>query len=257
MNDVRTFYSLLGMLVVFAWGVPSLRAATETDFEQANKLYEQGKFGEAAALYERILHGDQTSAALHFNLGNALFKSGQMGRAILNYRRAEQLAPRDPDIRANLQFARRTAGGEAAQPARWRRWISLLTLNEWTVMMSGALWLWFGLLTVRQLWPGFQRSLRGFTAAAGLGAGLLGICLGLALYDRLQINWVVVVAPEAVVRYGPLQESPRHYTVRDGAELIVTDRQNDWLEVVDSTGRKGWLQRDQVLSLQKSGDQNS
>src|SRR3989442_2159968 len=86
-------------------------------FDQANKLYEQGKFAEAAASYERILQGGQASAALYFNLGNALFKSGQTGLAILNYRRAEQLAPRDPDIRANLQFARNsTMGGGAARP---------------------------------------------------------------------------------------------------------------------------------------------
>src|SRR5262249_48343930 len=41
-----------------------------------------------------------------YNLGNALFKGGKIGLAILNYRRAEFLAPRDPDIAANLAFAR-------------------------------------------------------------------------------------------------------------------------------------------------------
>ena len=75
-------------------------------FEAANKLYEEGKFAQAAAAYEQLIQSGRVSAPLYFNLGNAWFKSGQMGRAITAYRRAEQLAPRDPDVRANLQFAR-------------------------------------------------------------------------------------------------------------------------------------------------------
>ena len=77
-------------------------------FDTANKLYEEGKFAEAAAAYESLVQSRQVSAALYFNLGNAWFKSGQIGRAIAAYRQAEQMTPRDPDLRANLQFARET-----------------------------------------------------------------------------------------------------------------------------------------------------
>src|SRR5204862_132447 len=81
-----------------------------------------GPFAEAAAAYEKIVAGGRVSSALYFNLGNALFKSGRIGRAIANYRLAEQLAPRDPDIRANLRFARNHVNGvEARLPAWWRR----------------------------------------------------------------------------------------------------------------------------------------
>src|SRR6185436_11225451 len=75
-------------------------------FDGANKLYEQGKFVEAAAGYEKLVLGGQSSAPIYYNLGNAYFKSGQIGRAIRAYRQAERLTPRDPDLRANLQFAR-------------------------------------------------------------------------------------------------------------------------------------------------------
>jgi tetratricopeptide (TPR) repeat protein len=232
-------------------------AAFEADFDQANRLYEQGKFAEAAAAYEKMLQSGQASAALYFNLGNALFKSGQTGRAILNYRRADQLAPRDPDIRANLLFARKSVGSGDGQPAIWRRWINRLTLNEWTAIAAGAFWLWFGLLTLGQMRSGFRVSLRGYTATAGMMTGLLGVCLALTFHDRIHTRWAVVVTPEAVVRHGPLEESPRHYTARDGTELTVTDRQNDWIEVLDSSGRKGWLRRDQVLSLPTPGNHQS
>jgi len=191
------------------------------------------------------------------NLGNALFKSGQTGRAILNYRRAEQLARAIPIFARTFNFARNsTMGGGAARPIRWRRWINRLTLNEWTVITGAALWLWFGLLVVGQLQPGFKKSVRGYAATTGVAVVLLGTGLGLAFYDRFHTNWAVVVAPEAVVRYGPLEESQSHYSLRDGAELIVTDQQNDWLEVVDSAGRKGWLRRDQVVSLQATASQH-
>jgi len=250
---------VLVLLLLCVFGrLPLLANDVASNFETANKLYEQGKFAEAAASYQKILQTGRVSAALYFNFGNALFKSGQVGRAILNFRLAEQLAPRDPDIRANLQFARNSVGDGGGRAAdRWRRWVHRLTLNEWTAVTVAALWLWFGLLVAGQCRPGFKRSSRGYTAITGATVLLLGIGLGLAFYDRFHTLWAVVVTPEAVVRYGPLEESQGHYKLRDGAEVIVTDRQNNWLEVVDSVGRKGWLRRDQVVSLREPADQQS
>jgi len=56
-------------------------------FEAANRLYEQGRFAEAARGYEAILKGGSFSPAVYFNLGNARFKAGELGRAVVAYRR--------------------------------------------------------------------------------------------------------------------------------------------------------------------------
>jgi len=220
-----------------------------TAFDQANKLYEQGRFTEAAAAYERMLQHRQASPALYFNLGNALFKAGQIGRAILNYRLAERLAPRDPDIRANLKFARNSVGAGAPTPGWWQRWTSRLTINEWTLLTSGALWLWLGLLALGQWRPALRKSLSGYTATAGFCVALLALCLGLESYNRFAVESVIVAAREAVVRYGPWKESPNYFTVRDGMELTVLDSKGEWVQVSDNAKRIGWLRREQVLFL--------
>jgi tetratricopeptide (TPR) repeat protein len=74
-------------------------------YNQGNRLYAQKDYSGAAAAYEEALKAGP-SAAAHFNLGNALFKSGKIGPAILHYRRARYLSPRDRDVAANLEFAR-------------------------------------------------------------------------------------------------------------------------------------------------------
>src|SRR6266511_3325281 len=102
------------ILFLLLWtSCPGLARAGDVSaaFEQANKYYEQSNFTEAAAAYARMIDGGHVSPALYFNLGNALFKSGQIGRAIFNYRLAQLLAPRDPDVRANLRFARNQVEG--------------------------------------------------------------------------------------------------------------------------------------------------
>src|SRR5947207_8238061 len=193
-------------------------------FEHANKLYEQGQFTEAAAAYEKLIASERVSPALYFNFGNALFKSGRIGRAIANYRLAEQLAPRDPDIRANLRFARNQIEGPGARPLTWwRRWTGHLTLNEWTGAAAGAVWLWFALLALPQWRPAWKKRLRGYTATIGVSAALLSACLAMACYDPVKVRTAIVVAREAMVRFGPLDESQTFYTVRDGTELTVLD----------------------------------
>ncbi|TFG89641.1 MAG: tetratricopeptide repeat protein, partial [Syntrophobacterales bacterium] len=77
------------------------------EFKMANNFYEKKDYDSAIRLYESILNQGKESDAIYFNLGNAYFKKGDLGHAILNYLKAKRLNPADEDIRHNLEFARR------------------------------------------------------------------------------------------------------------------------------------------------------
>src|SRR5688572_270653 len=107
-------------------------ASVKDDFDAANALYEQGKFSEAAAGYEKILKDGAASPPIYFNLGNAHFKVGAVGRALVAYRQAEKVAPRDAEVRANLRFTRNQVQGPTLRPTWLQNTLGRLTLNEWT-----------------------------------------------------------------------------------------------------------------------------
>jgi len=78
------------------------QANATTDSVQAKKLYEK-----AILAFEKIIEEDRVkNAKLYYNLGNAYFLKGNIGKAILNYRRAEKLDDSDSNIQKNLAFAR-------------------------------------------------------------------------------------------------------------------------------------------------------
>jgi tetratricopeptide (TPR) repeat protein len=239
--------ALLAAIVIVLLPAQSPAAVSAAVFDSANKLYEEGKYAEAASAYETLVRSGQTSAALYFNLGNAFFKSGQIGRAIAAYRQAEQLTPRDPDLRANLQFARNQTPSPTLLPTRWQRWLGRLTLNEWTLLAAGAVWLWLLLLAVLQWRPALRPTLRAYVLTLAVLAGLLVACTAAALRETRFVRTAIVITGEAVVRYGPLAESPTAFTVHDGAELRVLDQKDEWLQVSTDPRRVGWLRRDQVM----------
>lgn len=236
----------LGTVLVAVLLVAARAAAADAaaEFDAANQLYEQGRFREAAAAYEKLLPVADTPA-LWFNLGNARFKAGQLGEAIAAYRVAQALAPRDPDIRANLQFARDQVKGPALRPGWLDRRLTTLTLNEWTLLAVAPAWLLLWLLTLRQLRPALAPRLRGWTWFFGLST-LLGVgMLALVVLRAPGRDWRVVVAREAVVRHGPFEESQSAFTVNDGAELRELDRKDDWVRVTDGQ-RSGWVRGEQL-----------
>jgi len=143
--------TILTIVCFFVFSVSSFAAPDPSfSFDAANKLYYASKFPDAVAAYENILYSGQKSVALYYNLGNAYFKSGQIGKAIALYRQAQKINPRDPDIRANLQFARNQIQGPTLALSHGERFLGKLTLNEWTTLAAAALWLFFCLLALRE-----------------------------------------------------------------------------------------------------------
>jgi tetratricopeptide (TPR) repeat protein len=78
------------------------QANSTKDSQQAEMLYEK-----AILSFEKIAdQGQIKNAKLYYNIANAYFLKGDIGKAILNYRRAEKLDSSDTNIQKNLSFAR-------------------------------------------------------------------------------------------------------------------------------------------------------
>ena len=234
---LRNFFRLW-LALVSVWTVAAQPAA---DFEAANKLFEQGKFAAAAGAYERLLTNGPT-AALHFNLANARFKSGQPGQAIFHYHQALALAPRDPDARGNLQFARRSLG-VTGEENLGRHLLRLHTLDEWAWLAGAGLGGWFLLLALGEAWPAKRAAFGWLTKTFAVAALAFTALLGTAHWERRATRQAVVVVPEAPARPGPLAESKAAFALRDGTEVVVLDAKDDWLQVRDAGQRVGWVKR--------------
>ena len=149
----------LGYLTMIVVGSVSAQETSAGELmARANERYERGEYAEAAQQYEALIDRGYGGASVYFNLGNAYLESGDLGRAILSYLRARELAPRDSDIRANLDLARSmTVDRVTAERALLiesvsflgRRWATLSELGVaalllWTVtgLAIGALLVW-------------------------------------------------------------------------------------------------------------------
>ncbi len=246
MSRILQILFLLAPLLAGANVISIIATPQEEQFNAGNKLFAQNKFADAATAYEELIQTGSASPALYFNLGNAYFKSSQIGRAIATYRMAEEMSPRDPDVRANLRFARNQVQSPTLRPRVWETWLGTLSVNEWAWLSAASLWLTFGLLTLRQLRPATAGAMRSWTWLSGACLLACSLCLGIRFAETKSASVAIVIAPDATLRTSPLEDSPAMFTAHDGAELRVLDRLNDWLQLTDGAGRTGWLQRERV-----------
>jgi len=241
-------YGILLLLALFSAG--NLFAADVTaEFSAANKLYAEGKFADAAAGYEKIMATGAQSPALLFNYANAEFKAGHLGKAIAAYRRTGQWSPRDDEIRANLAFVRNQVQGATVREGRWQSWLGMLSLNEWTLLAAGAFWLTLLLLASGQIRPALAPKLRSLMRLAVVVMVFFGAGLSLQGVNHLSRQTAVVISAEVTARSGPFDWEQIAFTLRDGAELRVLDRHDNWVQVADGAGKIGWLNRKQVEVL--------
>jgi len=247
--------TLIGLTLsaVFAIGILSLTQNPTIDLEvldAANQLYRAGHTNEAAAIYEQLISQGGRDSALYYNLGNAYYEGGDLGRAILNYQRAAQLNPRDLDIQANLALARAQvvdaypevpAGPFDSLAKLTSGW---LTLNETATI---ALLFWFALgfmvLFWRLLQPGkLQNSIRYSALVLLLFVVVASLSLGSRILGEVNQPEGVIVAPIVTVNSSPGEQHNTEYQLHSGTEVNLLETKGDWIRFsVPGDAVEGWL----------------
>jgi uncharacterized protein YraI len=240
-----------GSLLLARAATPGAEAAAEA-MRTANGLYEAGQFGPAAQVYEGLAGQGYVDAALFYNLGNAYYRQGDPGRAIVNYRRAQQLAPRDPDIQGNLALARAQVvdsveaaddGGLLSQlgQAVQRRF----TLDELALAALGAWVLFLFVLILAGSARAGSRWRKGLQSALVAVAAVLAVSV-LALGSFVLVDSAgaegVIVAPIVDVTSGPGASYTTAFSLHSGAEVSLLETRGNWVRLALSGGElEGWV----------------
>ncbi len=228
----------------------ALAETPEQVFDAANEAYDAGRYRDAVDGYARVLRYGVEDVRVEYNLGNAAFKLGRVGEAILHWERAYRLDPTDGDVRANLAFARGLLQDRIDAPdptgalAFVRNVQNRIGPDRQAVGLLVLGWGLAALLSWCWARPG------GFTPpAAWVLAGLLlvGAVVGVSWWttkERLETRHLAVVVVDAAdVLAGPGENNAPLVTVHEGLTLRVRSERGDWIQVGLPDGLNGWVRR--------------
>jgi len=249
--------ALARFALVLAFAMPCLADGSDspqTSFFRANAQYAEGKYGEAIRGYEDVVSAGYDGGNLRFNLGNAYFKAGDVGRAILNYERADSWIPADPDVEANLTYARSLTGAEPCIVPTWATLVFPLStrMSTWTLglLSSALLTLFLVGIAVRRLLPRPGRALL-YSALACLL--LLAVSASSMAYRAVSVELprfaVVIAEGKSSVRFEPAADGTSHYVAPQGARLRINDTREGWAQVARCDGRRGWIETQVIEEL--------
>lgn len=217
---------------------------TTDDPDKARNLYEK-----AILNYEKIIsEAGIKNPKLYYNLANAYFLKEDIGRAILNYRRAETLDKADANIQKNLAFARsrRIDKVETKTEKRiletlffWHYDFSiktkfLMTCIFFTIVCIGG---------IVMLWRGKSAP----QVATAVIFGLLTICFlaSVVVEARSRANTIsgVITAGQVIARQGDGPNYPESFKdpLHAGTEFELIERRPGWLHIILSDNSEAWI----------------
>jgi len=215
-----------------------------TVFVQANQVYKNTNYSKAILLYNKASAMGFTPGGLYYNLGNAYYRNGQLGKAIAAYLKARQLLPRNSDVLENLNIARAQTIDKVAPaepPAALRQFLFLyykFSLDELLWMTAGLIAIFFISLSIYAFF-----SFSPIKSIIKITAVILIIIGGTAAVKFKHISshsTGVVVSKEAVARAGPGESYAETFVIHNGTEVNILESKSNSAKIrVDK--KKGWI----------------
>lgn len=277
---MKQFRMLLAIATVVVTMLPaSLRAqdnapgnnAADALWRHATEAYADKRFQEAVETFGRIDDMGYVSAELYYNLGNAWFKAGQnnigqngrpfasgeLGRAVLNYRRALKIDPSMSDAQYNLDLAvdytNDTDGVPEFVMARvWRSLRDQLSSDAWAVISIILLAVMLALTILYLLSRNISLRKTGFYGAL-LTAVLFVVATLLAASQRAVEQRddaaVIVCRDTAPVHSSPDSETKVIRQPSQGVTVTVGRTHGEWCEITFADGEKGWIRTTDIETI--------
>ncbi|MCK4747179.1 MAG: tetratricopeptide repeat protein [Bacteroidales bacterium] len=250
MKKVNTILLLLALMV-------QVSATSDSLFQKANGLYQEGEYEAALAAYRTIISSGFESRHLYYNMGNAAFRSNNIGQAILYYEKTLKLDPSHEDAIHNLEYVSqyRIDAFEPVPELFISSWMQTLVNSSSERAWSMLAILLFAVALGSLIMYLFAKSLAlkkaGFFTAL-LGLVLFGLTLTFALSQNRSIvkpDTAIILSPSVVVRSSPSDSGTELFILHEGTKVHVSEEVSGWHNIRVIDGREGWILGDDFESI--------
>jgi tetratricopeptide (TPR) repeat protein len=229
------------LAAIFCAGGVTLQAAEDPAFAKANQAYSEGRFQEAVEGYQSLVDSGQWSANLFYDLGNAWFRVGDFGKAILSYERALALDRQHPEATANLRIARDEARALELRKDWIQRYAAIGTPTQYSI--AAAITFWFVLFGMTRLFFSPRRS-AGRMALIALAAAVSGVSV-FALYaleNGAQGRPLAIVTGQDIeARLATADNASSILALPAGSEIKILSERGEWIYAALPNDQRGWI----------------
>jgi tetratricopeptide (TPR) repeat protein len=229
----------------------------QTAFEQGNKFYEKENYEAAVSSYESIINSAKQSSELYFNLGNSYYKLHKVAPAIYNYEKALLLSPNDPEIKTNLEFARKMAIDDIKVIPKVG--FSKL-LSDFTSKYYYDTWAWIAVtfaFLFLLFFAGYyfsQRTVLKRVFFIGMFVLLLGIFLSAAsgFYEKSRNDNerpAIVFAENAPLKSEPKTGGQEATVLHEGTKVYILESIANWKKVELTDETTGWIEDSAIKEI--------
>ena len=218
-----------------------------TLFADANQLYSDGNYPEAAQAYKQII-AEQPNSEAYYNLGNAYFKQDELAQAILAYERCLRLDPRNKDAKYNLAFAhsRIIDNVEDNQMFFIKNWLQSIrnTMRETTWMILSIisfLIVLIGALLFALSKEQWLRKTAFYTALIALFISICACANAGSLHSRDNNRAEAIITQGIVnVKASPDRSGTELFTLHEGTKVIIHETLGEWCNI-HVGNNVGWM----------------
>lgn len=245
MVSSQTFMPKL-LLITFSFATMHVWASPQEKLKDANELYKQGEYSKSAELYQALIDDAYVSYRLYYNLGNAFYKQGKYGKAILNYHRAKRIKPNENDVLFNLKMAESQIRDKVVEvPIPWFKRV----VEQFILSFSISIWAWMAIVFVilaLVFWVllisnriSFVASLSGMLIGLTLSFVSLAGSIGRSqIDDRME---GVVLVSQIPVKSAPSDQGEDMFLIHEGVFLFVLEEYQDWVKIKLKNNNVGWI----------------
>ncbi len=216
-------------------------SAARDAFDQGVQAYQAGGFDQAAAAFREAATNQPAPGVLH-NLGNAEWRAGRAGAAILAWEQAQWLDPFNPDTRGNLRFARKAAQVEGPELAWYELCSAWLPGHWWATVAAVSFWLAVALVLLPGVFRWRKADWQQGAAAAGLALFLLTLPALAGVHGRSRLG--IVLQKDTPLRLTPTTQA-QVLTKLPAGEAARWERRRGNYVFIRTGNAGGWVEQAQ------------
>lgn len=223
-------------------------AQSDTQFAKANQEYARGNFKAAIEAYQAVVHSGNWNAALFYDLGNAYFRAGDLGRAVLNYERALALEPGHPETQANLRIVRDEARALELSPGWPERALRFANVNQYAIATAVVFWVAaFGI--VAMIFSQRRRRLVVISLLLLAISACLTYMLSAIENGGRGRSLAIITGTDVQARLATADNAGSVLALPPGSEIAILRQRGDWIYATLPNNLSGWIQARSVEAV--------